>query len=134
VPDRHVSAGPAIDIADETYVRAAPDRVAPQVADPAQWRRWWPDLRLTVTWDRGVEGQQWAVSGPLDGSMEIWLEPVAEGTVVHWFLRADPAPPASRRTSAVVARRRVLAWKADMFALKDSLEGVKRGGAPAEMP
>jgi len=134
VPDRHASAGPAIDIADETYVRATADRVAPLVADPAEWRRWWPDLLLTVTWDRGIEGQQWRVSGPLVGDMEIWLEPVAEGTVVHWFLRADPSRPASRRVLERQRRRRVLAWKAEIFALKDVLERVKPRQVPAEMP
>lgn len=134
VPDRHASAGPAIDIADETYVRVAPDRVAPLVAEPARWRRWWPDLRVTATSDRGIEGQQWAVSGPLVGTMEIWLEPVADGTVVHWFLRADPSRPVSRRLIERQRRRRVVAWKAEIFALKDALETVKPRDVPAEMP
>ena len=48
-----------------------------------------------MTRDRGVKGVQWAVRGALTGSMEIWLEPVGDGTVVHWFLRADP-PEAPR--------------------------------------
>ena len=28
--------------------------------------------------------------------MEIWLEPVGDGTVVHWYLRADPPTPLAR--------------------------------------
>ena len=65
-----------VDIADETYVAARPRRSPPVVADPASWARWWPDLELAVTRDRGVKGVQWAVRGALTGSMEIWLEPV----------------------------------------------------------
>ena len=40
-----VPVAPAIDIADETYVGARPQLLAPVVADPAAWARWWPDLR-----------------------------------------------------------------------------------------
>ncbi len=74
--------------------------LAPEVADPASWVRWWPDLDLRVTRDRGVKGEQWAVRGALAGSMEIWLEPVGEGTVLHWFLRADPRSPLTPRRAA----------------------------------
>lgn len=114
-----------MDIADDTYVRVPPDRVAPVVADPASWRLWWPDLVPTVSADRGLAGHRWTVSGALRGSMEVWLEPLGGGTVVHWFLRADPAPPRSASSPRLLRRareRRVLAWKAHMFALKDRLE------------
>jgi hypothetical protein len=124
-----VSIAPAIDIADETYVGSPPALLAPVVADPASWARWWPDLRLQVTRDREVKGQQWAVRGALTGSMEIWLEPVGPGTVVHWFLRADPpgaARPAASRGLDKERQRRVKAWKAHAFALKDRLEGAER--------
>ncbi len=124
-----VSLAPAIDIADETYVGCPPALLAPLVADPASWTGWWPDLRLSVTRDRGIKGQQWAVRGALTGSMEIWLEPVGPGTVVHWFLRADPpgaARPARSRGLDKERQRRVKAWKAHAFALKDRLEGAER--------
>lgn len=134
MPDRHALEKPVLDIADESYVAVPPAVLAPLVADPASWSSWWPDLRLEVTRDRGVKGQQWAVGGAARGSMEIWLEPVAEGTVVHWFLRADPHPPASPRATRRDRERRVLAWKATMFALKDRLEGVKDSTPAAEVP
>ena len=121
-----VSVAPAIDIADETYVGCRPDLIAPVVADPAAWAGWWPDLRLSVTRDRGVKGQQWAVQGALTGSMEIWLEPVGPGTVLHWFLRADPPEMARPRRLDRERQRRVKAWKVHAFALKDRLEWAER--------
>ena len=38
----------SVQIADETFVCADPADVGRAVADSANWRRWWPDLRLTV--------------------------------------------------------------------------------------
>jgi hypothetical protein len=117
---------PTVDIADETYIACPPAVLAPEMADPAAWARWWPDLRLEVTRDRGVKGQQWAIRGALSGSMEIWLEPVAAGTVVHWFLRADPPMPLRPRRAERERLRRVRSWKGHAFALKDRLEGAER--------
>ncbi|MGB0963798.1 MAG: polyketide cyclase / dehydrase and lipid transport, partial [Mycobacterium sp.] len=37
----------SIQIADETFIAADPVAVGNAVADPANWLRWWPDLRLT---------------------------------------------------------------------------------------
>lgn len=125
-------AEPAVDVADETYVRVPPEVLAPVVADPGSWRLWWPDLVPTVTRDRGPKGQQWAVAGALRGSMEVWLEGVGQGTVVHWYLRADPPSPLPSRRLRRVRERRVLAWKADMFALKDRLEAFKDEAGTAE--
>jgi hypothetical protein len=118
-------APPLIDVADDTYLRVAPSELARLVSDSAWWIRWWPDLVPHVTRDRGVKGQQWTVTGALRGSMEIWLEPVAGGTVVHWYLRADPARPRvarSRRRCRRERERRVRGWKSQMYALKDRLE------------
>jgi hypothetical protein len=111
-------------ISDETFVAAAPALVAAAVHDPARWRRWWPDLTLTSTRDRGVKGHQWAVAGPVAGTAEIWLEPWRDGTILHLFLRLAPADDAARE-------RRVLTWKRDARALKDELEGDRRPGEPA---
>ncbi len=116
---------PAVDIADDTYVARPPAEVAAAVADPARWRRWWPDLALEVTRDRGIKGVQWAVRGDLRGSMELWLEPVGSGTVVHWYLRADPPAPLRPRRLRNLRERLVRSWKADAFALKDRLEGAE---------
>ena len=117
---------PAVDIADETYVARPPAVLAPDVADPASWRRWWPDLDLRVSRDRGMKGVQWSVRGALAGSMEIWLEPVGDGTVLHWFLRADPPRPLSPRRAARERERRVRDWKRHVFTLKDRAEGAER--------
>ncbi len=142
----------ARDIADDTFVVAEPTSVAAVVADPASWRRWWPDLRLTVTRDRGAQGIQWAVRGALAGSMEIWLEPWGDGVVLHWYLRPHAAddPAWSRRRVERERERRVVAWKREVHALKDRLEagraageprdpevipeGIKEPGRPAESP
>ena len=120
MPDRHDP--PVIDVADDTFLRVPPEVLAPIVADSGWWIRWWPDLVPHVTRNRGVEGQQWSVSGALRGSMEIWLEPVAGGTVVHWYLRVDPARAMRRRTLRRARERRIRSWKSDMYALKDRLE------------
>ena len=70
-------------MADETFVAADPAAVGRAVSDPASWRRWWPDLRLNVVEDRGDKGVRWTVTGPLTGTMEIWLEPVLDGVLLH---------------------------------------------------
>ena len=113
-----------LDIADDTFVARRPEAVAAAVADPRAWARWWPDLRLAVTRDRGVKGVQWAVRGALVGSMELWLEPVADGTVVHWYLRADPTTPLTPQRLQRARDTRVRAWKVTAFTLKDGLEGA----------
>ena len=56
-------------IADETFVAADPALVGAVVGDPARWRRWWPDLRLTVIEERGPAGVRWQVAGPLTWTM-----------------------------------------------------------------
>src|SRR3977135_4280674 len=81
----------SIQIADETFVAADPVEVGRAVADPASWRRWWPDLRLTVVEDRGAMGHRWTVAGALTGTMEIWLESVLDGVVLHYFVHAEPS-------------------------------------------
>lgn len=133
MPGRHDLRGPAVDVADETYVRVPRETLAPIVADPACWSRWWPDLAPRVIADRGVKGQRWAVDGALRGSMEVWLEPVDGGTVLHWYLRAEPVTPLRARQVRRGRERRVLAWKAEMFRLKDRLEAVKDRPGPADV-
>lgn len=123
-----------MDIADESYIAVPRADLAPLVADAASWGRWWPDLVLEVSRDRGAEGHRWAVRGGLTGSMEIWLEESGRGTIVHWFLRADSTQPTPAGRARRDRRRRVLAWKAHMFALKDQLEGVKKGPESADLP
>lgn len=128
---------PSVDVVDETFLAVPPARVAPIFADPEAWSRLWPDLRLEVIADRGTEGMRWTVGGALTGSMEVWLEPMLDGTCLHYFLRADPvgsdglpAPLAGRRATRERQRRQHRA-KRIAFTLKSHLE---RGRAPGEAP
>lgn len=78
---------------DETLLAVPPARVAAEFAEPARWVRLWPDLRLEVLAHRGEQGLHWRVSGVWTGTQEVWLEPVLDGTVLHYFLRLDPTGP-----------------------------------------
>lgn len=119
---------PQIDIADDTFIRAPLDAVATATADRSRWAQWWPDLRLHVSEDRGVKGTRWRVAGALTGTMEIWLEPVRHGVVVHYFLRADFPDQRVRRTRASerARERRRRAFRREMWSLKDELEAAAR--------
>lgn len=123
----------SIDVVDELFVVAAPAAVAAQFAGPTRWRELWPDLDLEVVTDRGAQGVRWTATGALVGSMEIWLETVLDGTLVHYYLRADlPAGRrAGRRRVVAEIRARQRAAKAVAFAIKDRLEA---GRAPGEPP
>ncbi|EHY88141.1 polyketide cyclase / dehydrase and lipid transport [Saccharomonospora azurea] len=123
---------PTLDIVDETFLAIPPSTVAAAFADPRSWRSYWPDLVLEVYTDRGVEGLRWTVGGALVGTMEVWLEPVLDGTILHYFLRADPAgPPLSPARLRREADRRARAAKAIALDLKAVLEdGREPGVAP----
>lgn len=130
-----------MDLVDETFIVASPQRVAAVVADPRRWSQWWPDLRLTVFMDRGLQGQRWSTTGALVGSAEIWVESFADGCIVHHYLRGErshdgrtPAPwpdtPAGWRRAAAARQRRAKDWKRNVWALKVELEGDRAAGAP----
>ncbi len=121
-----------MDVIDETFLAVPPGSVAKAFADPGSWRRFWPDLRLEVYADRGDEGLRWTVRGALVGTMEVWLEPMLDGTVLHYFLRADPPPGAAQRPARLHREktRRQLAAKAVALDLKTRLEGGRRPGCP----
>jgi hypothetical protein len=132
---------PAVDLVDEMFVVVDRRVLAAMVADPVSWAAWWPDLTLTVFMDRGLDGVRWSVSGSWVGSLEIWLEAVGDGVVLHHFARLDPSGPdgrpqpeqdgpAGRRRSARARARRARAWKRDMWLLKDTLELGRPVGAP----
>ena len=128
---------PTVDLIDETYLVVAPDVLAAVVHSPARWRSWWPDLELSVFMDRGVDGIRWSVTGPLVGSAELWLEPVGDGVLLHYYLRVDPVPalrgiPGARGSRAAdrLRRSRALAWKVAVNALKDELEAGRPPGQP----
>lgn len=127
---------PQIDLIEESFVVARPERVAAVLRDPARWRGWWPDLDLSVFQDRAEQGIRWTVSGALVGSMEVWLEAHADGVVVHHYVRADlpggrvPAPRAAVRE----LRRRSLHAKRLFWSLKDELEGGRLPGEKVVIP
>jgi hypothetical protein len=122
----------SIQIADETFVAADPVEVGRAVGDPASWRRWWPDLLLTVVEDRGEMGLRWTVAGALTGTMEIWLEPVLDGVVLHYFLHAEPSGVAAwqlaKMNLATMNHRRRVAGKNMAFEVKRALEATRPVG------
>ncbi len=127
---------PSVDVVDQTFVAVPPAVLVAELDRPARWRELWPDLVLEVMTDRGERGIRWTVGGALVGSMEVWLEPVLDGTVLHYFLRADPPdgqgrprPLPPRRAAAEVARRQRAA-KAIALGLKDRLEDGRPPGEP----
>jgi hypothetical protein len=125
---------PLVDLIDESFIVASPAAVAERLRNPRVWREWWPDLSLTVVMDRGLQGIRWSMTGALVGSCEVWIEVWKDGVIVHYFVRADPTRPGSdtesisgspsrlARLADRERRRRALAWKRRIFALKDELE------------
>jgi hypothetical protein len=116
----------SIQVADQTFVAADPAEVGRAVADPASWRRWWPDLRLDVIEDRGDKGVRWTVTGALTGTLEVWLEPVLDGVVLNYFLHAEPTGAAAwqlaRMNLARMNYRQRVAGKKMAFEVKARLE------------
>ena len=120
---------PAVDVVDQSWVGVRPTRLAPALAETARWRRWWPDLDLQVAEWRGPKGMRWTVrttaDGRFRGSMEVWLQPVFDGAVAHYFLRLDPVEPAGlpteRESQRLVERHRLRA-KRVMWELADTLD------------
>jgi hypothetical protein len=121
---------PALDVVDETFLAVPPKTVAAAFADPASWDRFWPDLVLRVYTDRGDEGLRWTVRGALVGTMEVWLEPVLDGTLLHYFLRASPPAPVSGRALRREFDRRARAAKRIALGLKEILEEGREPGMP----
>jgi hypothetical protein len=116
----------SIQVADDTFVAADPMEVGKAVSEAASWRRWWPDLRLTVIEDRADKGVRWTVTGALTGTMEVWLEPVLDGVILHYFLHAEPSGAAAwqlaRMKLAKINHQRRVAGKRMAFEVKRKLE------------
>ena len=122
-----------VDLIDETFIVCDPERIAAVVHEPGRWARWWPDLTLAVFMDRGLSGIRWSVTGDPAGSVEIWLEPVGDGVLVHHYVRLDPVgvDPLARRVQRQGVRERAhraRRWKKQVWALKDELEGDRAPG------
>jgi len=121
-----------LNLASATFMVGSLAEVAREISDPSTWAEWASGLELTVDEDRGTSGVRWRVAGAVTGTAEVWLEPVMDGVVVHWFLRGEGRSAASSRE----VRYRG-AWSRYVFALKDRLEegrapGVKPGAEAAE--
>jgi hypothetical protein len=121
---------PTIDVVDSTWFAARPTAVAAILAEPANWRRWWPSLELAVDEWRGDKGMRWIVRAAtgrptgLAGSAEVWLEPMHEGVVAHFFLRLDPTEGAVlpwRRAERITREYRVRT-KEVFWSLADQLD------------
>ena len=122
----------SIQVADETFVAARPEAVGRAVGDRPSWRRWFPDLLLDVVEDRAEKGVRWTVAGSVTGTMEIWLEPVLDGVVLHYFLHAEPtgAAPAdlAKMDLPGMTHRRRVAGKRMAFEVKTVLEADRPVG------
>lgn len=122
---------PVVDIIDEIFIVADPQRVRSHVCDPARVAGWLPGVTLTAYDDRGPLGVRWTVAGALSGTAEVWLEEHGDGTVVHVYVRAEAAAPDPLRlgrTRRRMERRYVLPLKRALFAAKVLLEGGRQPG------
>jgi hypothetical protein len=122
----------SIQVADQTFVAASGAQVGAVVADRSNWRRWWPDLQLQVVEDRADKGVRWTVAGPLTGTMEIWLDPMLDGVLLHYFLHAEPTGVTGRQLARMdlpkLIHRRRVAGKRMAFEVKARLERARPVG------
>ena len=123
---------------DRAFIAAPPDRVHDALADTAAYPRWWPgvvptgtDGRVRLPLDRrGSEANPsgaragiglWLELPSYDGSLEWYLEPFEDGTIVNAFLDVDLAL-AQRRAARRLLRFRT-SVRRGLFGLKRALEG-----------
>ncbi|NYF96817.1 polyketide cyclase / dehydrase and lipid transport [Janibacter cremeus] len=110
-----------VDVVDETFVRAEPLTVRAALEEPGVLDRLWPGLQREVAQDRGAKGVRWWTRGEVTGRLEIWLEEVPGGTIVHHFIHGEQQ--SGRRGWEKRHRRR---WKDGVHEIKDRLEGRRR--------
>lgn len=122
----------SIQVADQTFIAAEPAEVGLAISRPTDWRRWWPDLTLSVVEDRAEKGIRWTVTGALTGTMEVWLEPALDGVILHYFLHAEPSGATAAQLAKINLPRlnyqRRVAGKNVAFELKKQLEAGRRVG------
>jgi hypothetical protein len=133
---------PVVDLVDETFIVATPQRLAVVIGDRNRWVVWWPGLELDIFMDRGDEGIRWSITGDLVGTAEIWLEKFGDGVILHYYLRADPTQPESvskprslpqsprgRRQADGMRRRHAVKWKQVVWNLKTEMETGRDPGS-----
>lgn len=109
-----------IDLIDESWVAVPPAALVGRLSADELWQAWFPGLRRVVFMDRAERGVRWSVTGELEGSVEVWLEAFRDGTIVHWYVRADaPAGGDVER----LRERYVRVINEGMFLVKDEAEG-----------
>ena len=114
--------GALVDVADETFVRAAPLTVRAALDAPGLLDRLWPGIERRVAQDRGAKGVRWWASGEVVGRAEIWLEEIPGGTIVHHFVHGERQGSGACRWELRHRRR----WKNGIHEIKDHLEGRPR--------
>jgi ribosome-associated toxin RatA of RatAB toxin-antitoxin module len=119
---------PSLDISCDDLVVADPAYVAERLGSDTLWREWWPELTLTPTERRGLEGVRWAVTGAAIGTAEWWLEQVRDGVVVHWYLRVDPVRPVRGRALERLQEQYVARYRDHLWRFKDRVEAGRAAG------
>jgi hypothetical protein len=141
---------PVLDVNDQAFVARPPAAVRSDPDGPCGPARWVPGLGLAVVVDRGEEGLLWraAARDPggrgWAGTAEVWLEAWHDGTVVHLYVRLDPAPdlrpglrpdlgPDPPGARAVARWREALRdrWRAAFLAWRRDVDGWRRAGERA---
>ncbi|WP_328995129.1 SRPBCC family protein [Kribbella sp. NBC_01245] len=119
---------PSLDVNCDDLIVAEPAYVAQRLGDDSLWRAWWPGLTLTPYERRGLQGVRWTVAGELTGTAEWWLEPVRDGVVVHWYLRAEPEGKLSRRRLDRLRESYVARYRHNVWEFKDEVETGRAAG------
>lgn len=117
---------------DQGFVAAPPAAVYPELADLARYERWWPrwsaglhlggraSLAARAEGHRQDVGLILHIEGRVTGTLEWYLEPFEEGTIVYAILNLDVAA-GERRTARRLLRARSELRRA-LVALKRRLE------------
>ncbi|HEY8302207.1 MAG TPA: polyketide cyclase / dehydrase and lipid transport [Jatrophihabitans sp.] len=133
---------PEVDVVDDTWIGVPAHLLGCIVGDPANWHVWWPELTVVVQERRGAKGMRWQVpsgrDGAVTGSMEIWLEPADDGTVVHYFARFSGARrPLRPRERVRLQHEYRIRMKQVLFAMADRVDPgriARLGGPPTGIP
>ncbi len=118
---------------DQGFVQASPARVYRALADPSRYADWWPGMgrgRGVRLWGRSLAaragtlregvGLTLDLQGSATGTLEWYLEPFEDGTIVYAILNLDlPAGRGRSRRRLLRARGSV---RGGMVGLQRALE------------